>query len=347
MTLKAVAAEIGRTHANLLHHFGSAAGLQGELAQSIADSVTGSIAEAVERARAGETDARVIVDQCFDAFGKEGAGALAAWMILTGNRDALNPILDSIRGLVAQLRRRPRGASCRRKHACRWCSTRSATRCSARRSPKRSDLPRDAARELAAQRLRHRLRSSTPRAERRNGTKLLHARYGHHAQVLQHLRDQDLDRGRAADHLRHARSLIIVVWAVTGPMFHYSDTWQLVINTGTTIVTFLMVFLIQNSQNRDGAAMQAKLDELLRAVDKAREQFIGIEHLTDQQIELVRAALERHAKELKEKQAKSSRHAPRTPSTGSRPLLISARLALGRSCCSAARRPRRSPAAAR
>ena len=73
-------------------------------------------------------------------------------------------------------------------------------------------------------------------------------------------------------------------------MFDYSDTWQLIINTGTTIVTFLMVFLIQNSQNRDGAAMQAKLDELLRAVDKAREQFIGIEHLTDQQIELVRTA---------------------------------------------------------
>jgi low affinity Fe/Cu permease len=95
---------------------------------------------------------------------------------------------------------------------------------------------------------------------------------------------------------------IIVVWAVTGPMFHYSDTWQLIINTGTTIVTFLMVFLIQNSQNRDAAAMQAKLDELLRAVDKAREQFIGIEHLTDQQIELVRAALERYAKEQKGKQ---------------------------------------------
>ncbi|HZU51766.1 MAG TPA: low affinity iron permease family protein [Sphingomicrobium sp.] len=94
---------------------------------------------------------------------------------------------------------------------------------------------------------------------------------------------------------------LIVAWAATGPLFHYSDTWQLVINTGTTIVTFLMVFLIQNSQNRDGAAMQAKLDELLRAVDKAREQFIGIEHLTDQQIELVRAALERHAKELHEK----------------------------------------------
>jgi AcrR family transcriptional regulator len=103
VTLKAVAGRVGRTHANLLHHFGSAAGLQGELAKSIADSVNGSIAEAVERARAGETDARVIVDQCFDAFGKEGAGALAAWMILTGNRDALNPILDSLHGLVAQL----------------------------------------------------------------------------------------------------------------------------------------------------------------------------------------------------------------------------------------------------
>jgi low affinity Fe/Cu permease len=98
--------------------------------------------------------------------------------------------------------------------------------------------------------------------------------------------------------------LVVIVWGVTGPLFHYSDTWQLVINTGTTIVTFLMVFLIQNSQNRDGAAMQAKLDELLRAVDKAREQFIGIEHLTDQLIELLRAALERHAQEVKERQSK-------------------------------------------
>jgi low affinity Fe/Cu permease len=97
---------------------------------------------------------------------------------------------------------------------------------------------------------------------------------------------------------------LIIIWGATGPIFHYSDTWQLVINTGTTIVTFLMVFLIQNSQNRDAAAMQAKLDELLRAVDKAREQFIGIEHLTDAQIELVRAALERHAKNLREKQGK-------------------------------------------
>ena len=91
--------------------------------------------------------------------------------------------------------------------------------------------------------------------------------------------------------------VVILIWAVTGPVFHYSDTWQLIINTGTTIITFLMVFLIQNSQNRDAAAMQAKLDELLRAVDKAREKFIGIEHLTDQQIELVRSALERYAKD--------------------------------------------------
>ena len=88
---------------------------------------------------------------------------------------------------------------------------------------------------------------------------------------------------------------VVIGWAVSGPIFQYSDTWQLVINTGTTIVTFLMVFLIQNSQNRDGAAMQAKLDELLRAIEEARGQFIGIEHLTDAQIGQVRAALERES----------------------------------------------------
>lgn len=103
VTLKAVAAEVGRTHANLLHHFGSAAGLQGELARAIADSVTSNIAETVARARAGEADARDIVDRTFDVFDRQGAGALAAWMIITGNRDALNPILDSLRSLVAQL----------------------------------------------------------------------------------------------------------------------------------------------------------------------------------------------------------------------------------------------------
>jgi len=103
VTLKAVAAKVGRTHANLLHHFGSAAGLQAELARLIADRVTDNIAESVARARARETDAREVVDRTFDAFDKEGAGALAAWMILSGNKDALDPILEALRKLVAQL----------------------------------------------------------------------------------------------------------------------------------------------------------------------------------------------------------------------------------------------------
>ena len=88
-------------------------------------------------------------------------------------------------------------------------------------------------------------------------------------------------------------TLTVLVWLVTGPVFAYSDTWQLVINTGTTIVTFLMVFLIQNAQNRDGAAIQAKLDELIRAIDSARNDFIGIEHLTEAQLERIRQVLER------------------------------------------------------
>ena len=103
VTLKAVAAEIGRTHANLLHHFGSAAGLQSELARSLAGNVTRRIAQTVEKARHHETDPREIVDQTFDAFGRGGAGALAAWMILSGNRDALTPILEAIHELVAEL----------------------------------------------------------------------------------------------------------------------------------------------------------------------------------------------------------------------------------------------------
>ena len=89
--------------------------------------------------------------------------------------------------------------------------------------------------------------------------------------------------------------LTILVWAVTGPLFGFSDTWQLVINTGTTIVTFLMVFLIQNSTNRDAAAIQAKLDELLRAVTKARSEFIGIEHLSEAELVALRGVLEKIA----------------------------------------------------
>ncbi|MCK1386458.1 low affinity iron permease family protein [Bradyrhizobium sp. 21] len=87
---------------------------------------------------------------------------------------------------------------------------------------------------------------------------------------------------------------IVLIWAITGPIFHYSDTWQLVINTGTTIVTFLMVFLIQNSQNRDGAAIQVKLDELIR-VSAAHNSFVGIEHLTDDEIDEIRTKCELRA----------------------------------------------------
>lgn len=87
---------------------------------------------------------------------------------------------------------------------------------------------------------------------------------------------------------------VIIVWGITGPIFHYSDTWQLVINTSTTIVTFLMVFLIQNSQNRDSAAIQVKLDELIR-VSAAQNSFVGIEHLTDDELEEIRTKCERRA----------------------------------------------------
>jgi len=109
--------------------------------------------------------------------------------------------------------------------------------------------------------------------------------------------------GEIANHTSHAAgrastfvvaSLVVIVWAVTGPVFGYSDTWQLVINTGTTIVTFLMVFLIQNSQNRDGAAIQVKLDELIR-VSAAHNSFVGIEHLTDEELEDIRTKCESRA----------------------------------------------------
>lgn len=103
VTLKAVATRIGRTHANLLHHFGSAAGLQKALAERMATSITATIGAAVLRARDGDHDPREIVDLTFDAFDREGAGALASWMILSGNDDALDPILDAIHALVDRL----------------------------------------------------------------------------------------------------------------------------------------------------------------------------------------------------------------------------------------------------
>ena len=89
--------------------------------------------------------------------------------------------------------------------------------------------------------------------------------------------------------------LVVVAWAVSGPFFGYSDTWQLVINTGTTIVTFLVVFLIQNTQNRDGAAIQAKLDELIRT-SAAQNAFIGIERLTEEELDEIRQKCEARAR---------------------------------------------------
>jgi low affinity Fe/Cu permease len=96
--------------------------------------------------------------------------------------------------------------------------------------------------------------------------------------------------------------LVIALWAVTGPIFRYSDTWQLVINTGTTIVTFLMVFLIQNTQNRDARAINLKLNELIRAIDKARDQMIDIETLSDLELDELQARYEKIRAECLERQ---------------------------------------------
>lgn len=102
VTLKAVAARIGQTHANLLHHFGSAADLQRALIKHLADTITAQIGEAAKRARAGDQNPREVVDMTFDAFAR-GAGAMASWMILSGNEDALDPILEAIHRLVDDL----------------------------------------------------------------------------------------------------------------------------------------------------------------------------------------------------------------------------------------------------
>ncbi|AFL87778.1 putative small integral membrane protein [Terriglobus roseus DSM 18391] len=100
-----------------------------------------------------------------------------------------------------------------------------------------------------------------------------------------------------------AAVLLIVVWAVMGPLFHYSQAWQLVINTGTTIVTFLMVFLIQNTQNRDARAINLKLDELIRAHKRARNQMIDIENLSDLELDALHAGYEAVRAECEELKA--------------------------------------------
>ena len=109
-----------------------------------------------------------------------------------------------------------------------------------------------------------------------------------------------------------AASLLVAIWIVTGPFFDYSDTWQLVINTGTTIVTFLMVFLIQNTQTRDTEAMQLKLDELIRATQGAQNALLDLEELEDEALDKVRKKYQQLAALARERQER------RTPETGSR-----------------------------
>jgi low affinity Fe/Cu permease len=104
---------------------------------------------------------------------------------------------------------------------------------------------------------------------------------------------------------------VILVWAVTGPIFHYSDTWQLVINTGTTIVTFLMVFLIQNTQNRDARAIHLKLNELIHAIDKARNNMIDVENLSDLELDELARTYEKIRSSAEERQQKKRKLAPR------------------------------------
>ena len=98
--------------------------------------------------------------------------------------------------------------------------------------------------------------------------------------------------------------LIIILWAITGPIFDFSDTWQLVINTGTTIITFLMVFLIQNTQNRDTEAMHIKLDELIRAVSSAQNTMLDLEELDEKELDEIRAEYEKLAEKARKKTAK-------------------------------------------
>jgi low affinity Fe/Cu permease len=98
--------------------------------------------------------------------------------------------------------------------------------------------------------------------------------------------------------------LFVVVWATTGPLFHYSDTWQLVINTGTTIVTFLMVFLIHNTQNRDAHAVHLKLDELIRATKGARNALVGLEDMSDEELDTLQREFEQLRDEVASRKAR-------------------------------------------
>ena len=106
-----------------------------------------------------------------------------------------------------------------------------------------------------------------------------------------------------------AAVLIIVAWAVTGPLFHFSDTWQLVINTGTTIITFLMVFLIQNTQNRDSQVVQLKLNELIRAVHRARNDLVDLEEMSDDELQLLQEHFAKFHQRAVDVRARRGNHA--------------------------------------
>ena len=151
VTLKAVAGRIGRTHANLLHHFGSASGLQKALACHLAGTVCATIADAVFAQRAGHGSAREIVDLTFDAFDREGAGALASWMLLSGNEDALDPIVEAVHDLVDRLG--PNVESLETMHRSTLTLVLMALGDALLGGPmaKALDLPRDAARQTAEQ----------------------------------------------------------------------------------------------------------------------------------------------------------------------------------------------------
>jgi low affinity Fe/Cu permease len=106
--------------------------------------------------------------------------------------------------------------------------------------------------------------------------------------------------------------LVIVVWLITGPTFHFSDTWQLIINTGTTIITFLMVFLIQNTQNRDAKAVHLKLDEIIRALKGARNELVDLEDLSDEDLKKLEAQFQRLRQRAERDHTQPSRHAEPT-----------------------------------
>ncbi|TGX52135.1 TetR/AcrR family transcriptional regulator [Sphingomonas gei] len=155
VTLKAVAARIGRTHANLLHHFGSAAGLQKALAANIAETVTAEIGAAVLRTRSADNDPCEVVHLTFDAFGKGGAGALASWMILNGNEDALDPILEAIHRLVDEISADATDAQMLREETLQLTLMALGDALLGGPMARAVDLPRDRAREIAITQLRH------------------------------------------------------------------------------------------------------------------------------------------------------------------------------------------------